>query len=168
MKTISVLVEGGKATAAPPLGPTLAQLKLNINNVIEEINKATKDFSGMQVPVKIHVDEKTKEFKIEVGTPPVSQLIKKELGVEKLAGLGKGEKGKRPEPVGSLTIDQIIKIAKLKTNIPGDLKKRVKQILGTCLSCGVLVENKNPKEVIKEIEGGIYDDKLIEEESKNE
>jgi len=162
MKTISVLVEGGKASPAPPLGPTLAQLKLNIGKVIEEINRATKEFSGIQVPVKIHVDEKTKEFKIEVGTPPVSQLIKKELGVEKLAGLGKGEKGKRPEPVGSLTIDQVIKIAKVKTNIPGDLKNRVKQVLGTCLSCGVLVENKNPKEIIKEIEEGAYDDKLTE------
>ncbi len=161
MKTITALVEGGNATAAPPLGPQLAQLKLNVGKVIAAINEATKEFKGLQVPVKIKVDERTKEFQIEVGTPPTSQLIKRELGVEKLAGLGKGEKGKRPEPVGSLSMEQVIKIAKLKEKeMAGDLKARVKQVLGTCLSCGVLVDGKSPKEVLREIEEGKYDQLL--------
>jgi len=158
MKVITLLVEGGNATPAPPLGPQLAQLKLDVGKVIAAINEATKEFKGLQVPVKIKVDERTKEFQIEVGTPPTSQLIKRELGVEKLAGLGKGEKGKKPEPVGSLKMEQVIKIAKLKEKeMGGDLRARVKQVLGTCLSCGVLVEGKSPKEVLREVEEGKYD-----------
>ena len=164
MKTIEALVEGGKATAGPPLGPALGPLGVPIPKVIEEINKKTKAFEGMKVPVKVIVDEKTKEFKVEVGTPPVSAMIKKELGVEKLAGLGKDESG-RPAPiVGNLTIDQAIKIAKAKgDSLAGDLKAKVKQVIGTCLSCGVTVEGKDPREVQKEIDEGKYDDKLKEE-----
>lgn len=160
MKSVEVLVEGGKATAAPPIGPSLAPLGVNVAKVVEEINKKTKNFEGLQVPVKIHVDEKTKEFKIEVGTPPVSQLIKKELKLEKLAGLPKGEGGRPADKVGDLTIEQVIKIAKDKENISGDLKAKVKQILGTCLSCGVTIEGKDPREVIKEINEGKYNEKL--------
>lgn len=162
MKTIDVLVEGGRATAAPPIGPSLAPLGVNVAKVVEEINKKTKAFEGLQVPVKIHVDEKTKEFSIEVGSPPVSQLIKKELGVEKLAGLPKGESGRPADKIGNLTIDQVIKIAKGKENIIGSLKSKVKQVLGTCLSCGVTVEWKDPREVIREIDEGKYDEKLKE------
>ncbi|MEM7826844.1 MAG: 50S ribosomal protein L11 [Candidatus Aenigmatarchaeota archaeon] len=153
MKTIEVLVEGGKATAAPPLGPQLGPLGVNTGKVVEEINKKTQAFMGMQVPVKITVNEKTKEFAIEVGSPPVSQLIKKELGVERLAGLGKDESGRSAEKVGNLSLEQVIKIAKNKKML-GDLKARVKQVLGTCLSCGVTVENKDPREIIKEINQG--------------
>lgn len=163
MKTIEVLIEGGKATASPPIGPSLAPLGVNVAKVVEEINKKTKDFEGLQVPVKIHVDEKTKDFKIEVGAPPVSQLIKRELKLEKLAGLPKGESGRPADKVGNLTIDQVIKIAKGKDNIAGNLKSKVKQVLGTCLSCGVTVEGKDPRDIIKEIDEGKYDEKLNDE-----
>ncbi len=159
MKTIEVLVEGGKATA-PLLGSQLAPLGVNIQKIIEEINKKTEAFKGLQVPVKIKIDEKTKEFEIEIGSPPVSQLIKKELGLEKLAGLKKDESGRPADKVGNLTIDQVIKIAKSKDNMLGDLKQKVKQVLGTCLSCGVTVEGKDPREVIKEVDEGKYDDKM--------
>ena len=158
MKVIKALVNGGEATAAPPLGPQLAMLKLNVGEVIKAINEATKEFKGMKVPVEIHVDETTKKFEIKVGTPPTSQLIKKELGVEKLAGLGSGEPGKRPEPVGSLTMEQVVKIAKIKSrDLAGDFKAKVKQVLGTCLSCGVLVENRDPRELQREVEEGKWD-----------
>ncbi len=157
-KIVEALVEGGKATPAPPLGPALGQLKVNIKEVIDEINRKTKDFAGMKVPVKIIVDTDTKEFRVEVGSPPVSQLIKKELGVEKLAK----EPGK--EWAGNLSMEQVVKIARMKRDsmLAKTLKGAVKCIVGSCISCGVTVEGKHPKEVLKEIDEGRYDHLLKE------
>ena len=55
-QTIDVLVEGGKASAGPPLGPTLSPLKMNVTEIVTAINERTRDFAGMQVPVKIIID----------------------------------------------------------------------------------------------------------------
>ncbi len=157
-KIVEALVEGGKATPAPPLGPSLAQLKVNMKEVIDAINEKTKDFAGMKVPVKIIVDTDTKEFKIEVGSPPVSQLVKKELGLEKLAK----QPGK--EVVGNLSMEQVVKIARMKKDsmLSKDLKSAVKSVVGACVSYGVNVEDKHPREVIKEIDEGKYDN-LVKE-----
>lgn len=154
-RVVKALVEGGKASPKPPLGPQLSQLKLDIGKVIAEINEKTKDFAGMQVPVEIIVNE-DKSFEIRVGTPPVSSLVKKELGIEKLAK----EPGK--EFVGDLKFEQIVKITKMKMDSLGtrDMKKAVKQILGSLVSMGVSVEGKHPKEVQKEIDEGKWDEKL--------
>lgn len=226
-KTVNALVDGGKATPAPPLGPSLAQFKVNIGKVIQDINEKTKDYQGMKVPVKIIIDDVTKDYKIEVGTPPVSSLIRKELGLKKIASEKKqeeveeterkkkgkkgGEKGKpedketkekdtekkpegkegkdaeekeepegetkpeekseeaveKEEPkeremVGNLTIDQCIKIAKMKRDVllAKDMKKAVKEIVASCVSMPITVENKNPKEVLKDIDAGKYDSKI--------
>lgn len=161
-KTLSLLVEGGKATPAPPVGPALAGAKIDIGKVIKDINNKTKDFSGIQVPVKIHFDPETKEYEIEVGTPPVSQLIKKEIKAEKLAKKAWKE-GEDSSVAGDLPFEKIVSIAKAKPELGHDLKKAVKQILGTCVSCGVSVNGKNPKEVQKEIDEGKYDSMLGEE-----
>src|SRR3972149_9045150 len=83
--TVQLMIEGGKATAGPQIAQPLAPLKVNIAQIITSINDKTKEFSGMQVPVKVVVDGATKEFEIKVGSPPVSSLIKKELKKEKLA-----------------------------------------------------------------------------------
>ncbi len=153
-KIVEALVEGGKATPAPPLGPALGQLKVNMKAVIDEINAKTKDFAGMKVPVKVIVDTDTKEFRVEVGSPPTTQLIKKELGLEKLAK----EPGK--ETVGNLTMEQVVKIARMKKDsmLCKTFKDVVKCVVGTCITCGVTVEGKDPREVIKEINEGKYDD----------
>ncbi len=154
---VEALVEGGKATAGPPLGPALGPLKLNIGEVVKAINEKTKAFAGMQVPVKVIVDTSTKEFRIEVGTPPTTALIKKELGLEKG---GKDQK----EKVGNLTMEQAVKIAKMKVDamLAQDLKAAVKEVVGTALSMGVTVEGKDPREIQKEIDEGKWDDKLKE------
>ncbi|TDA35399.1 MAG: 50S ribosomal protein L11, partial [Hadesarchaea archaeon] len=73
---IKLLVEGGKANPGPPLGPALGPLGVNVGQVVQKINQATAKFSGMKIPVIITVDRKTKEFQIEVRSPPVSVLIK--------------------------------------------------------------------------------------------
>jgi len=160
-KTLSLLVQGGKATPAPPIGPALAGAKMNIGEVISAINEKTKNFSGIQVPVKIIFDSVTKEFEIEVGTPPVSQLIKKELKKEKLAKTSWKEDGENVDPqAGDLSFDKIVAIAKAKPELGHDLKKAVKQVLGTCNSCGVTIEGKKPREVQAEIDEGKWDEQL--------
>lgn len=155
-ETIEALVEGGKASAGPPLGPALGPLGVNIMQVINTINDKTKQFDGMKVPVKVIVDPKTKNFEIEVGTPPASSLIFNELGIEK--GSGKASTHK----VGNLTVDQAVKIAKMKfDNLLGnDLKQKTKEIIGTCISIGVTVEGKDPRDAQKAIDAGEYDSKF--------
>ena len=149
VQVVEVLVTGGRATPGPPLGPAIGPLGINVKKVVDEINKKTKEFEGLSVPVKIIVKE-DKSFEIEVGIPPVSALIKKELGIEK------GAHKTKHEVVGNLTLEQVIKIAKMKRKqmLSYTLKSAVKEVLGTCVSMGVTVEGKHPKEVIKEINEG--------------
>jgi large subunit ribosomal protein L11 len=149
-QTIEQLVEGGKATAAPPLGPALGPLGVNIGQVVTEINRKTAIFKGMQVPIKLTVDTSDKSFTVEVGTPPVSALIKKEANIEKGSGAPNVDK------VADLKIEQIIKIAKMKADalLGKDMFAKVKEVIGTCTSMGVLVEGKEPVAVIAEINGG--------------
>lgn len=158
-KVVEALVSGGKATAGPPLGPALGPLGVNVMAIVNKINELTKDFAGIKVPVKVVVDVKTKEFEVEVGTPPTVALIVKELGIEKGSGKPNIEK------VGNLTIEQIKKIAKtrLGKTYAKSLKAAAKEVLGVCVSMGVTVEGKEPKEVQKEIDKGVYDNILKEE-----
>jgi large subunit ribosomal protein L11 len=155
-ETIEVYVEGGKATAAPPLGPALGPMGVNIGQVIAEINKKTGDFKGMQVPVKVIVDSDSKTFEITVGTPPASALIKKEAGIEKGAGNPLADK------VADLKIEQIIKISKMKQDslLGKDNFMRVKEIIGTCNSMGVMVEGKPANETILDINAGKFKEKI--------
>jgi len=152
--SVKVMVQGGKAIPGPPLGPALALHKVNIGQVVSQINEKTKEFSGISVPVEVKIDTDTKAFEIIVGSPPVSQLIKKELNVEKLAKTA----WKEAAP-GDLKMASVIRIAKSKQASFGtkSLKNAVKVIVGSCVSCGVTVEGKNPKEIIKDIEAGIWD-----------
>lgn len=128
---VEVMVEGGKATAAPPLGPALGPLGVPIPKVIDEINRKTKDLGGMKVPVTVIVDTVTKDFEIKVGSPPVSALIKKELGIEK----GSSEAGK--VRVGDLSEEQAKKIASAKFGSDEDCY--VSQVKGAARSMGVTV-----------------------------
>ena len=150
METIEALVEGGKATPGPPLGPALGPLGVNIGEIVKVINEKTRDFEGMKVPVKIKVDPGTKEFTVEVGTPPVSALVLKELGVEK------GSSNPREQPVGNLTMEQVMKIARMKADslLGATTRARVKEIIGSCVSIGVTIEGRSPKEILRAIEAG--------------
>jgi len=168
-QSVEALIEGGKASAAPPLGPALGPTGVNIGQVVAEINKKTADLKGMQVPVKVHIDTDTKEFTIEVGTPPAAALIKKEAGVDK------GASNPLTEKVADLLIEQIIKVAKLKEDslLGSDLKAKVKEIVGTCQSMGILVEGMPAQEALKAIDEGKFNEKiksgrteLTEEEKK--
>lgn len=158
-EVIETLVEGGKASPGPALAPRLSVMKVNIQHIFNMINEKTKDYSGMKVPIKIVIDKKTKEADIVVGTPPVSSLIKKEIGIE-LAKITEEEKAKGKTSVGDLKMEQIVKIAISKKDalLAKDLKAAVKQVVGTANSMiGVLIGGKRPKEVIKEINEGKWD-----------
>ncbi|MCL6579685.1 MAG: 50S ribosomal protein L11 [Candidatus Bathyarchaeia archaeon] len=153
-KVIELLVSGGQATAGPPLGPALGPLGVNVLVIVNKINELTKDYSGMKVPVKVSVDPETKDFEVSVGTPTASALIVSELKVEKGSGAPNTQK------IGNLSMEQIIRIAKIKREelLAKNLKLAAKEILGSCVSMGVTVEGKDPREIQREIDEGKYDE----------
>ena len=153
-KIIPLLVAGGQANAGPPLGPSLAPLGLNVMAIVNDINEKTKEYSGMRVPVKIIVQVSKKTFEVEVGIPTSSALLAKALGVEKGSGTPNSEK------VGNLNMDQLVKIAntKIDQSYATTIKSAVKELLGTCVSMGITVENKEPKDLFVEINDGKWDE----------
>ncbi len=155
-KTVMALIVGGEANAGPPLGPALGPLGVNVMAIVKKINEVTANYKGMRVPVKITVDTETKSFEVEVGTPTTSALLVKEAGVEKGSGNPKAN------PVGNLSMRQIVSIAsvKLVDSYASKLKSAVKEVLGSCVSMGIKVENRDPREVLKEVDGGRWDDIL--------
>ena len=155
-QTVETLIEGGKASAAPPLGPALGPTGVNIGQVIAEINKKTADMKGMQVPVKVTVDTTSKEFSIEIGTPPSSALIKKEAGIEK------GAANPLTDKMADLLIEQIIKVAKIKEDdlLGSTLKNKIKEVIGTCQSMGIMVEGLSAHDALMAVEAGKFDEKI--------
>jgi large subunit ribosomal protein L11 len=162
IETVEALVEGGKATAAPPLGPALGPMGVNIGQVVAAINEKTKSFAGMQVPVKVHINTETKEFTIEIGTPPAASLIKKEAQVQK------GASNPLQEKVADLLIEQVIKIAKMKEDslLGKSMKQKVKEVIGTCQSMGILVEGVTAQEALQKIDAGEFDAEINAEKTE--
>ncbi len=152
-KIVNALVTGGEASAGPPLGPALGPLGINILQVVNTINEKTKDFPGMKVPVKVEVDSETKKFTVEVGIPPTAALIFKESGINK----GSGTAG--TNFVGNISMESVVKIAKMKLDISyaQDVKSTAKEIIGSCLSLGIKVEDKVAKDVYADLSAGKYD-----------
>ena len=150
---VEVLVDGGKATPGPPLGPALGPLGVNVVEIVKAVNDKTKAFVGMKVPVKIIIDPKTKKYEIEVGTPPTSALILKEIGIEKGSGSTKATK------VGNMTANQALRVAEMKKDsMLGKTKReRFIEVIGTCVSMGITVDGKDPRFVKDEIDAGKYD-----------
>jgi large subunit ribosomal protein L11 len=159
---IKLLVEAGDMKPGPVLSQKLGPTGIPINQVIQKVNESTKSFKGLKVPVELEIDIKTKDVNIKVLSPPVSELLKKELGVEK----GSGDH--KQINVANASIGQIISIAKTKFPdlLSKDLKAAVKTILGSCISLGILVENKSPKEIINEIDEGKYDSEISQEKTE--
>ncbi len=150
---VRLMFRGGQARPGPrtsQLGP----LGVPIGKVVQEINKLTKDYSGMKVPVEIVVDPKTREREVRIPKIPTSVLILKRLGIQK------GAHAPGRETVGNLSIKDVIEIAKekLKDLNTDDLKAATKTILGTMVSMGVTCEGKHAKDCIKEIDEGKYDE----------
>ncbi len=142
---VSVLVEGGKASAGPPLGPALGPLGVNVGQVVAQINEKTKQFAGMRVPVVVRVDPATRAFTLVVGRPPVAALLLKEAGKEKGSGKAK------TETAGDVSLAAVQRIAEAK----GDdmhgrtVEEKMNQVIGTCVSLGLTVDGADPRAVLK-------------------
>ena len=158
-KSVNALVVGGGADAGPPLGPALGPLGMNVMMIVKEIDEKSSDYSGMRVPVKITVDTETKEFDVEVGTPTTSALIVKETGVEK----GSGEPN--TNLIGNLGFQQLLKIANSKKDqsYGKTLKAVVREVVGSCVSMGIKIEDKDPRDFQKELGEGKFDSKITEQ-----
>ena len=156
---VKLIVDGGKMAPGPAVAQQLGPMGINLGKVISDVNEATKGFAGVKVPVELDVNPKTKSYEIMVFSPPVAELIKKELKLEK--GSGAAQKTK----VGNIAVESLIGIAKTKMPnlLAKDLKSALKLIVGSCVSLGVLVDNKEAKAIELDIDSGVYD-KLIQNE----
>jgi len=160
---IKLLVEGGNMKPGPALSQKLGPIGVNINQIIQKVNDETKNFKGLKVPVELDINISTKELEeVNVFSPPVSELLKKELGIEKGSGVQKKMQ------VANASIEQIIFIA--KTKLPNllckDLKAAVKTVIGSCVSLGILIENKSASEVAQQVDDGKYDIEIQEEKTE--
>jgi len=159
MTLVKLLVEGGSMSPGPAVAQTIGPMGINIGEVISKVNEATSEFKGVTVPVHLNVDPKTKTFTIKVLSPPTSELIKKELKIEKASG------ARLKQKVGNFSIEQVISVAKAKHKslLSKEFVSTVRSVIGTCQALGVLIENKEPKEILDEIKEGKYS---LEIESK--
>ena len=135
IKKVKVIAPAGKATPAPPLGPTLGQAGVNIGDFTKKFNEATKGMMGDMIPVLITVyEDRTYDFKLK--SPPASSLILKALKQEK--GSGKPNTKK----IGSITKTQAKEIAerKMADLNANTIDQAVKIIAGTARSMGVDVK----------------------------
>ena len=121
--------------------------------VVEEINEKSADFKGMKVPVKITIDSESKEFEIEIGTPPTTSLVMEELNIDKAAH----EPG--TEVAADLSVEQAFKIARMKFDslLANDYKAGTKEVMGTCVTMGITVDGKDPRDAQKALDAGEYD-----------
>ena len=131
---LKLRIPGGKATAGPPVGSTLGQWGLNMMDFINPFNDKTKEFAGKNVIVHIRVlDDRTFDW-VCLGQP-VDDLIREELKLQKGSGRPNTEK------VGSITREQLEKIAniKMKQMNAVDLEGAIKTVAGTARSMGVTI-----------------------------
>ena len=131
---IKLQIPAGKATPAPPVGPALGQHGVNIMAFTKEFNERTQKDIGYLIPVVITVYA-DRSFSFITKTPPAAVLIKKAVGIE--SGSGVPNKTK----VGTITKEQLRKIAELK--MPdlnaANVETAISMIAGTCRSMGVEV-----------------------------
>ena len=132
---VKVQIEAGKATPAPPIGPSLAPHGINLSEFCKQFNDMTKDQMGFVIPVEITVYE-DRTYVLRLKKPPVSNLIKKAIGVEK----GSGEPNKKK--VGTITKAQIKEIAEMKMpDLNTDnLESAMKMVEGTAKNMGVEIK----------------------------
>ncbi|MBI5288381.1 MAG: 50S ribosomal protein L11 [Chloroflexi bacterium] len=131
---LTLQIEAGKANPAPPVGPALGQHGINIMGFCKEYNEKTSSQAGMIVPAEITVFE-DRSFTFVLKTPPASDLLKK------AAGLEKGSRAQKREKVGTLSRDQIKKIAEMKVKDlnANDVEAAMRMVEGTARSMGIEV-----------------------------
>ncbi|MCK4318359.1 50S ribosomal protein L11 [Candidatus Bathyarchaeota archaeon] len=159
-KTFNFIVNGGKATGGPPIGPALGPMGVNIMAIVNKINEETAEYDGLPVPVDVIIDTDTRAFSVKVGMLTTFALISQATGIDK----GSGEPN--TNFAADLSFDQLIGIAKKKREgiYAAGMKEAVREILGTCQSAGVTVDSRHAKEVQDAILAGEYDEQLAKAE----
>jgi large subunit ribosomal protein L11 len=134
-KKLKLQIPAGKATPAPPLGPSLGQAGINIGEFTQRFNADTMDRMGDIVPVIINVYE-DKSFDMEYKVSPASQLILKKLGLKSGSGKNKSKK------VGTISKQQLQEVAeeKMADLNANDVEAAMKIMAGTCESMGIEVK----------------------------
>jgi len=129
---LKVMVTGGQANPAPPLGPVLSQNRVDIGRFISQFNERTRDQMGVPLPVVIRV-YRDGSFDFEPKTPPASYLIKR------AAGIAKGAETPSRETAGTVTREQVRQIAeeKMEDLNAADIEGAMRIIEGTARSSGV-------------------------------
>lgn len=107
MQELKLQISAGKASAAPPIGPTLAPYGIQTQEFCQQFNEATKEDNGILTPVILTIYE-DRSFSFITKTPPVSELIRRELNIKKGSSMPNLEK------VGTLSKDQVQKIIDIK------------------------------------------------------
>ena len=131
---IKLQITAGQANPAPPVGPALGQHGVNIMEFCKQFNAKTSAQSGTIIPVEIKVYS-DRSFTFITKTPPAAELLKKEAGIS----LGSAEPNK--EKVGTVTREQLRKIAEIKMedlNAP-EVDAAIAMIAGTARSMGIEV-----------------------------
>ena len=133
---IKLQAPGGQATPAPPIGPALGQNGVNIGQFVSQFNEKTKELNGTIVPVVITVFM-DKSFTFEVKSPPAAVLLKQAAEIAKGSGVPNKEK------VGTISAEQVRKIAetKFKDLNAYDIGQAEKIIRGTARSMGIEISD---------------------------
>lgn len=137
---VKIQLPAAKATAGPPVGSSLGPHGINIGGFVKEFNEKTANMAGYTVPCVITIYE-DRSFTFTLKQPPVADLVLKEAGIEK--GSDKTPKNK----VGSITVEQLKKIAEMK--MPdlnaASIEAAMSMVAGSARSMGVTVEGYNEK-----------------------
>ncbi|MGE4318949.1 MAG: 50S ribosomal protein L11 [Deferribacterales bacterium] len=132
---IKLQIPAGKANPSPPVGPALGQRGVNIMEFCKAFNAKTQNMGEWIIPVVITVYE-DRSFTFVTKTPPVSDMIKKELNIKS------GAANAKKDVAGTLTQDQLKKVAEAK--MPdlntADIEQAMKIVAGSARSMGVKIK----------------------------
>lgn len=133
---VTLQINAGKATPAPPIGPALAQHGINLMAFCKEYNAKTSNRIGEIVPAEITIFTDG-SFKFNLKSPPTAFLIRRAAGIEK------GSSEPHRNKVGKLTRQQVREIAEIKMKDLNavDLEGAMRQVEGTARSMGVIIED---------------------------
>ena len=129
---VKIQIPAGQANPAPPIGPVLSQHGIDIKGFCDQFNEKTKEGQGVVTPVVLTIYE-DRSFDFITKTPPVGELIRRELGIKK------GSSHPNIDKVGKLNDAQLTKIAEMK--MPdlntSDIEKAKEIIKGTARQMGI-------------------------------
>ncbi len=161
IRVITIKTRGGKLAENPQLDQ-LEKIGLNIEELIEKINKKTEIYKDFDITVRIVVDEDTKEYDIEIKPPSTTSILLSKVGAREPSGDPAHKK------IGDLSMEDIIEVALMKKPVLNtkSLRSAVKVIIGSARSIGITIEGKDGKQVTREVDEGLYDEIIAKWEKK--